>query len=360
MRLAVEGMACLGSFGDDARALVRQTRDLFAAEDGQQEHAENFLPAAGEAPGIDITRGPKAETSGLTNFFPARALRQMDHFTRMALLCACRTLDDAGFSVAEGGQSLPEDTGIVLVSGYGPSSPTFQFLDSIMEHGELMASPLSFSHSVHNIPAASIAIRLGLSGPCLSLCQTACPVTAGLLAALAWLEEGRAERILLGAVDEHTPLLARVSGRLAAQRRSGFRRRFFLGEGAAFFVLSKDMTRARRGVITDICQSTLPESAGWRQRLCEESMNGQGRDAFTAGRIFASGALGCVARPGVTQAAAVYGNIPVAQAFDAVCALMHTPQKNPGEGTLCISFDTQGQTGSFIAVPAEKTDSKPE
>ncbi len=237
--LAVEGLACIGGFGKNYESLRQREKSLSLGKSFK----------AGQEAAL-----PKTDTTGLTRFFPARSLRQIDHFTRMALLCACQTLENAGYIMEGEGKLLPPELGIILVSGYGPAAPTFQFLDSIMEYGEQMASPLAFSHSVHNIPVASLAIKLGITGPCLTITQLESPVTAGLLATSAWLSEGRVQQVLLGAVDEHTPMLEAISTRFIREENTPrpLRRQFPLGEGAAFFLLSKDSSKARHGYIADI------------------------------------------------------------------------------------------------------------
>ena len=145
------------------------------------------------------------DVSLLSDYFPARSLRQCDRFSRLALLGACLALKDAKTPPANIG-----NCGVVLATGYGPTSPTLDFLDSILDHGERMASPLAFSLSVHNIPAAIVAKNLQIQGPCATVCQYESAVASGLLLAAQWLRDERVERVLFGAVDEYTDLLASI------------------------------------------------------------------------------------------------------------------------------------------------------
>ncbi|MDL2209946.1 beta-ketoacyl synthase chain length factor [Desulfovibrio sp. OttesenSCG-928-O18] len=260
---------------------------------------------------------PKADVSVLGSFVSPRATRQMDHFTRMGLCAAHGALTDAGLQ--------PEhmrDAGLVLATGYGPASPTFTFLDSIEEYGARMASPLSFSHSLHNIPAASIAMKLGMEGPCASFCQVESSVASGLLAALSWLMEGRVSRVLFGAVDELTPLLIHVTEQIVSgKEKSGEsgRRDLPLGEGAVFFCLSTGC--AKRGTITDI---SLTSSFGAAKH----------RAAFQA-------TLGQMA---------AYGNIPIAQAFDMLAALAAFEAGEQRDIT-CNSWSPAGAESMVLLAP---------
>ncbi|MDR2726543.1 MAG: hypothetical protein LBC10_00945, partial [Deltaproteobacteria bacterium] len=124
--MIIESCSCLGSFGHDAAALA-------GAFSGEKNDA--FFE--------------KTDTNALKEFHPARVLRQCDHFSRLALLAASRAMAASGITDRAG-------IGIILASGYGPTLATYDFLDSLLDYGEAMASPLAFSLTVHNIPAAVV------------------------------------------------------------------------------------------------------------------------------------------------------------------------------------------------------------
>ncbi|MBI9080500.1 MAG: beta-ketoacyl synthase chain length factor [Pseudodesulfovibrio sp.] len=173
----------------------------------------------------------KTTTDKLSKFIPARKLRRIDHFTRMALLAAFRALDDANKV-----KDLPQNLGIILCTGYGPSQTTFDFLDSIIDDGAKLASPLAFSHSVHNIPTGVLSLLLGAPCPQTTICQLTNPVMTGLQTAALWLAEKRVESVLFGAVDETTPLLEENAHRLAMEK--GREISTPVSEGAVFFLLN--------------------------------------------------------------------------------------------------------------------------
>lgn len=213
MRLAIQGIGVVASFGGK--------NELFDAAIG----TTHPIPQ----------RRIHADTSPLEQMYSPRQLRRIDHFTRMCLLAGRQALDDS-----TAGQDL--GFGIILCSGYGPAQTTFDFLDSLIDFGETCASPLAFSHSVHNIPAATLSILLGRSCPCLSLCQTDMPVSAGLNAAGTWLAESRSQSVLFIAVDERTLLLEQVSDKLVAEINPPSRTRLPVGDGAVAFMLNLDDT----------------------------------------------------------------------------------------------------------------------
>lgn len=306
MVMTIEGCACLGSFGHGQEALLAA------------------LEGASLSPFTERT-----DTSGLADFFAARALRQCDHFSRLALLAAARAAQNAGTNFAG-----REDCAIILASGYGPARPTFDFLDSILDHGETMASPLAFSLSVHNIPAAIIAKTMGVIGPCATVCQYESAVASGLLLAQSWLDEGRAETVLFGAVDEMTAILKNISARLINEREDrsapAVRRALPLGEAAVFFVLSKDEGREWPGI-------------GKIETITVEHLHGDEESTVPVPVDSSEVRLMSGAFPEKSRAAckalyggAAYGNLPVAQALD--CALALSLLQRDGKKTaLCLN-----------------------
>lgn len=312
MRLAVEGLGVVAAGSNGLDALSWRARQVLGGT----------IPEGTDS----------ADTGMLTKYLPVRALRRMDHFTRMTLLAAFEALRDAGLEHGD-----LADTGIILATGYGPAALTFEFLDSIIDYGPDMASPLAFAHSVHNIPAATVALSLKLTGPCTTVSQIDTAFPSALLTARTWLQEGRVTRVLLGAADERTNLLSETANRLAtshAGRHAG-RRHLAPGDGAVFFCLHTAEQRTRHGFIHDVMLGTAPPEA-------------------TEMPTFLSGCLtGRADPPDNTYALApVYGALPTAMAFDTALALLAvnghlTPAMPESPGIRCTTRDRFGLHGSL-------------
>ena len=318
MRMAVEGMGIVSAVGNGLQELAQAARHILRAE----SQAIAFS---------------KIDTSNLAQHASSRALRRVDHFTRMALLAAYSALEDAGLDSAD-----LKHTGIVLATGYGPVKLTFDFLDSIIDFGPEMASPQAFAHSVHNIPAATIALLMTLRGPCFSICQLDTAIAAATLTAQTWLAEKRVTRVLLGAVDERTALLEINSQRIAdnlSAENSGGRRRLVPGEGAVFFCLHADPDHARHGFI---------EGAP----LSKTSLDAP---------IFFSGSASPAQRntlPPMHDFSPLYGNMPIGMAFDAAVALLAVqgrlgPVMGECHAVHCLSRNRFGMTGSILVTSGE-------
>jgi 3-oxoacyl-[acyl-carrier-protein] synthase II len=183
----------------------------------------------------------RADVSGLAEFIPKRALRRIDHFSKMTLLGAYLALQDADQLEADRSRM-----GVVIASGYGALKTTFNFLDSYLDFGYSCSSPTHFSNSVHNAAAAHVSIQLKTTAPSLTVTQFEMSVPSALLSAQQWLEEGRVDQVLFGAVDEVCDVLSYCRDQFFGYGEHGPLRPFdfeeqsaVAGEGAVFFVLNR-------------------------------------------------------------------------------------------------------------------------
>lgn len=246
MKIAIRGVGAVGAFGSGLS-------DLSAALSGKAvlpEHVDLTLPH-GEVP-VPVFR---AETEKLFSFVPKRELRRVDHLSRMALLGAHLALE-------EGGAIDPARTGVIVGTGYGAMGTTFGFLDTAMDNGDAGASPIKFSNSVHNAAAAHLSTNLSITGPNLTVSQFDFSFISSLMTAASWLESGRVDSVLVGAVDAYCDPLGYCHNRFflrddRAQTIRPFdldRQSAIPGEGSFFFLLQREEADrgAAYGYIRDI------------------------------------------------------------------------------------------------------------
>ena len=192
-KIAISGIGCVGAFGcgtqDYVAALKRGYVDVLPQEKNHPD-GTSFLPAL------------LADTAHLTDYVPRRALRRIDHYARMALLGGYLALADVGLS-----SDQCEKLGVIVASGYGALTTTFNFLDSVLDDGDSCTSPTSFSNSVHNVAAAYLSMQLQAFGPSLTVSQFELSVCSALHTAVCWLEQGRVDKVLIGGVDEYNPVV---------------------------------------------------------------------------------------------------------------------------------------------------------
>lgn len=172
-----------------------------------------------------------------------RSARRADRFSKMAVLAACDAVKESGTDL------VPERTGIILSTAFGPHPTVFSFLDEILEFGDAGVSPTVFSHSVHNAAASYISVALGLAGPSMTLTSFSDPFGQSLLLARNWLDQRTCDHVLVGCVEECGAVLEYiVSQKLAVAESASQMKPFFAdggpvvipGEGAVFFLLGND------------------------------------------------------------------------------------------------------------------------
>lgn len=244
MKMAIQGIGVSAGFGCGVDALRNALREGSVPEEY------------------------RADVSPLAEFIPKRALRRIDHFSKMTLLGAHLALKDADLLSADRSRM-----GVVIASGYGALKTTFSFLDSYLDFGYSCSSPTHFSNSVHNAAAAHVSIQLKTTAPSLTVTQFEMSVPSALLSAQQWLSEGRVDHVLFGAVDETCDVLSYCRKQFFADGERGSIQPFnfetqsaVAGEGAVFFVLSRASGNAPYGFIDGVrmgnylvCPVDLPE-----------------------------------------------------------------------------------------------------
>lgn len=138
--------------------------------------------------------------------------------------------------VATGLQCLEETTApvdaILTATGLGCLADTEKFMNTILDHNEELLTPTAFIQSTFNTIGAQIALLTGNHSYNTTYVHRAFSLESALLDAALLLQEKEALSVLVGAVDEMTPALQTILGRLGLWRKAK------PGEGAAFFLLS--------------------------------------------------------------------------------------------------------------------------
>lgn len=240
MKACILGAGVVGGFGCGRAALEAVIRNRFAAE----------APAVPALP---------AQTDLLDRFVPPRTLRRVDHYARMALLASCLALEDAGMD-----DGLPENTGLIVATGMGPTANTLDLQPADVDATDLALSPILFSNSVQNAAAAYISMLLKIRGPCLSINQYEMSVPLAFQTAIDWLEDGRTSTVLVGGVDCFSKALHDASlSRREIKNGSGGRTPVPVGEGSAFFILTRsDAAGARYPFVHEVHMGTAMRSEG--------------------------------------------------------------------------------------------------
>lgn len=176
-----------------------------------------------------------ARTDLLDQFIPPRTLRRVDHYARMAILASHLALEDARM-----GNGLPENTGLIVATGMGPTANTLDLQPADVAVTDLALSPILFSNSVQNAAAAYISMLLKIRGPSLSINQYEMAVPLAFQTAIDWIEEGRTETVLVGSIDCFSKALHEASLNCRDLKNGGGGQRAApVGEGSTFFILTR-------------------------------------------------------------------------------------------------------------------------
>jgi 3-oxoacyl-(acyl-carrier-protein) synthase len=180
--------------------------------------------------------------------------RRMSVPSKFAVAAARMALADGDLL---GGVEGPR-TAVVMSNALGTTDCTERILRTTFLEGPAAVSPFTFTESVSNAAAAQIAIDSRAQGPNITIVQREAGILTAVGRGAAEVGSGRADRALVGGVEEVPPLMHALLDRmdsLARPRSEGgevarpFDRRrsgFIASEGAVVLVLeNEDRARAR-------------------------------------------------------------------------------------------------------------------
>ena len=186
-----------------------------------------------------------------SSLFDNGTLRRMSRVIKFATGAGLIALRDAGIK-APGAISIGTGLGLLENSG--------NFLKNVIEEDESLISPTSFIQSTHNTIGGVLALMTGCYSHNNSFSQSGISFESALTDACMLMSEGYPDNFLVGGFDELTQYSLAVMARLNILRKEPCRNLELLnksahgiiaGEGAAFFVLSKQKSEACYGKLID-------------------------------------------------------------------------------------------------------------
>ena len=330
LRVAIKGIGVVGGFGCGIDSL-HQT-----LSSGYNEPKMISMESKDRHVEIPVFL---CDTSHLETFVNKRALRRVDHFSRMALLGAYLAFDDAGVA-----SDVYENLAVVIATGYGATQTTFSFLDSIYYDGDTCASPTLFSNSVHNAAAAHVSILLKARGPTLTVSQLEMSVPSAMLSACQWLEDGQADAVLFGGVDEYCRVLGYSWTRFFGSSQKVNMRPLdwesqsaIAGEGSVFFLLTRDAgDSSKYGFISDIQVGNLTEHDLEIEKDTLVFLGADGHKSFGIQyvRNTPAGSKAVCYTP-------LYGSFPVGIAIDIAIAALSIKESKVFGTPKCVSDNSE-------------------
>ncbi|EXU65504.1 beta-ketoacyl synthase [Streptomyces sp. PRh5] len=167
--------------------------------------------------------GPAPEPFDTAARIGRRGHRYKDRATRLALCAALEALRNADLIPSDGEEvTVPGDSvGVVASSNLGNLDTACLTAAAIAERSAVDLSPMSLPNASSNVIASWVAIRHGLRGPNLMLCNGA---TSGL-DAVHWgatlVAAGRVRRAVVIGVETHNAVVEDLLGRSAGELLDG-------------------------------------------------------------------------------------------------------------------------------------------
>lgn len=150
--------------------------------------------------------------------------RRMSRIVKMGVACGLECIGD-----------LPPEKiqGIITATGLGCLVDTEKFLNSLIDNEERMLNPTPFIQSTFNTIGGQIALIRQIHSYNMTYVHRGLSFESALLDAMMKIWEGN-EQILVGAMDEMTETSYLI------QQRLGMLKGIEAGEGAQFFLLSRE------------------------------------------------------------------------------------------------------------------------
>lgn len=199
-----------------------------------------LTPVPCDVTGTARYRWGKADHFKVSEFMSPMKARKMDRSSQFAVVAAGLALKDAAIDMKE---LLPDRVGIAMGSGFCGVANSAEFLAGYFKDGTAGMVPMIFPNTVPNAPASNASIEYGFKGPNVTLIQRFCSAESAIASACRFIQEGRADIMLAGGVDELTPLLMQGLAALGQVKPDSFS----YGEGCGLLVLESLLHARKRG-----------------------------------------------------------------------------------------------------------------
>jgi 3-oxoacyl-[acyl-carrier-protein] synthase II len=143
-----------------------------------------------------------------------RGLRYKDRATRLALCAAGDALRDGGFLAAgDGALSVPATAvGVVASSNLGNLDTVCEVASSITAETTRGISPMALPNASSNVISSSVAIKYGLRGPNITLCNGQASGLDAVFWAARMVAAGRCASSLVVGVEPRNDVTTRLTG----------------------------------------------------------------------------------------------------------------------------------------------------
>jgi 3-oxoacyl-(acyl-carrier-protein) synthase len=208
--VVITALGSAGAYGCGRAALERVMAAGTPPSTAEVDRAAGYHRAHG------ARRALLTPLGSLMPWLPPAEARRMSPPSRLAVAATRMALAACGLEPA---QLAGPGTAVVVATAFGACSFSEALLRQILLEGPESASPYLFTESVANAAAAQIAIACGARGANVTLCQREAGALLAVASGAGAVAAGRAERALVGAVDDISTLLHALLDRMGALAR---------------------------------------------------------------------------------------------------------------------------------------------
>lgn len=210
---------------------------------------ENFSQNLQPAPAGQVL---KAIEPVYKELIPPAMIRRMSKTVKMSSVASSYALKEAG---------IEKPDAIIVGTGMGCSQDSEKFLKNVLDNNEEFLTPTYFIQSTHNTVAGQIALGLQCHAYNFTYVNSSSSLEFSMLDAKLQITDGEAEHVLVGSTDEQTERtmgLYELNKTIKKQEDlpvdylHSATNGVVWGEGASFFVLSKDKKDSSYALLKDI------------------------------------------------------------------------------------------------------------
>lgn len=185
-------------------------------------------------------------------FIPPAMIRRMSKTVKMSSVASQYALKEAG---------IENPDAIIVGTGIGCSQDSEKFLKNVLDNNEEFLTPTYFIQSTHNTVAGQIALGLQCHAYNFTYVNSSSSLEFSFLDAKLQINDGEAENVLVGSTDEQTERTMELyelnktikkEEHLPVDYLNATTDGVVWGEGASFFVLSKDKKDSSYARLKDI------------------------------------------------------------------------------------------------------------
>ncbi|HWC66040.1 MAG TPA: beta-ketoacyl synthase N-terminal-like domain-containing protein, partial [Thermoanaerobaculia bacterium] len=233
MTAVVTGTGAVSCLGRGTADFLRRLR---AGESGVRRMTDEER-AGGQAEWVARIDGWTAQPE-----IPPMKARRLDRGSQYAVVASLEAARESGFPIAE----RPERAGIALGTGSAGSGALTEFIRVLLTESPEAAPPFHFPNTIANAPASQVSLELRFFGPNVTITQKDPSALNAAIYAAGCLEDGRADAMIAGGVDEWNAAYSSAMDQMHALRGRRFPSGIAQGEGCfVLFLEREDVARAR-------------------------------------------------------------------------------------------------------------------